>query len=54
MLRNKWYLICPSKDLKNEIMTHKILGEDIILFRSKEGERLSALRCVPERVFWGV
>ena len=35
MLRNKWYLICPSKDLKNEIMTQKILGEDIITFPFK-------------------
>ena len=41
MLRNKWYLICPSKDLKNEIMTQKILGEDIIFFRSKEGEAIA-------------
>ncbi len=41
MLRNKWYLICPSKDLKNEIMTQKILGEDIILYRTKDGEAVA-------------
>ena len=41
MLRNKWYLICPSKDLKNEIITRKILGEDIILYRTKSGEAVA-------------
>ncbi len=38
MLTNKWYLICPSKDLKNEIRSEKILGEDIIIYRTKSGE----------------
>ncbi|MCB0749775.1 MAG: Rieske 2Fe-2S domain-containing protein, partial [Ignavibacteriae bacterium] len=38
MLTNKWYLICPSKDLKNKIRSEKILGEDIIIYRTKSGE----------------
>ncbi|MDX1699604.1 MAG: aromatic ring-hydroxylating dioxygenase subunit alpha [Melioribacteraceae bacterium] len=37
MLRNKWYLICPTKDLKHKILKQRILGEDIILFRTKQG-----------------
>lgn len=41
MLRNKWYLICPSKDLKNEIITRKILGEDIILYRTVNGKAVA-------------
>lgn len=41
MLRNKWYLICPSKDLKNEIITRKILGEDIILYRTENGKAVA-------------
>jgi len=41
MLKNKWYLICPSKELKNEILTQKILGEDIILYRTKSGEAVA-------------
>ena len=41
MLKNKWYLICASKDLKHEILKQKILGEDIILFRTKNGEAVA-------------
>lgn len=41
MLKNNWYLICPSKDLKKEIMTQKILGEDIVLFRTENGEAVA-------------
>jgi phenylpropionate dioxygenase-like ring-hydroxylating dioxygenase large terminal subunit len=41
MLRNKWYLICPSKDLKHEILKQRILGEDIILFRTKSGNAVA-------------
>lgn len=38
MLRNKWYLICPSKDLTQKIISKKILGEDIFIYRAKNGE----------------
>ncbi len=38
MLKNKWYLICPSDELEKIIVKKKILGEDIILFRNKDGE----------------
>ena len=38
MLKNKWYLICPSKDLKHEILTQKILGEDIIVYKTESGK----------------
>lgn len=41
MLRNKWYLICPSVDLKNEIKSLKILGEAIVAFRSKSGKAIA-------------
>lgn len=41
MLRNKWYLICPSKDLKHKIMPQKILGEDLLLFRTKSGNAVA-------------
>ena len=41
MLKNKWYLICASKDLKNEIKSLKILGEDIILYRAENGEAVA-------------
>ncbi|MFC2093554.1 Rieske 2Fe-2S domain-containing protein [Bacteroidota bacterium] len=34
MLKNKWYLVCPSKELKNKIRTKKIFGEEIIIFRN--------------------
>ncbi len=38
MLTNKWYLICPSDELKNKILKKKILGEDFIFFRKTDGE----------------
>jgi len=41
MLKNKWYLICPSKDLKHEIVQQKILGEELIIFRTKSGEAVA-------------
>lgn len=41
MIRNKWYLICASKDLKNKIISQKILGEDIILYRTENGETVA-------------
>ena len=41
MLHNKWYLICPSADLSNKILSQKILGEDIILFRTKSGKAVA-------------
>ena len=41
MLRNKWYLVCPAKELTNKMITQKILGEDIILFRTSEGEAVA-------------
>jgi phenylpropionate dioxygenase-like ring-hydroxylating dioxygenase large terminal subunit len=41
MLKNKWYLICPTKDLKNEIKSLKILGEDIIMYRAENGEAVA-------------
>lgn len=37
MLRNKWYLICPSDELQNKIVKKRILGEDIIFFRNQDG-----------------
>lgn len=41
MLKNKWYLICPAKDLKNKIVSLKILGEDIILYRTESGKAVA-------------
>ena len=51
MLKNKWYLICPSEELKNDILTRKIMGEDIIFFRKPDGE-ITALedRCCHRNV----
>ena len=51
MLRNKWYLICPSDELKNKIVKKRILGEDIIFFRNQDGD-VSALedRCCHRNV----
>ena len=37
MLKNKWYLICPSDELKNKIVKKRIFGEDIIFFRNQDG-----------------
>jgi phenylpropionate dioxygenase-like ring-hydroxylating dioxygenase large terminal subunit len=50
MLKNKWYLICPSEELNN-ILKKKIMGEDIILFRNPDGE-ITALedRCCHRNV----
>jgi phenylpropionate dioxygenase-like ring-hydroxylating dioxygenase large terminal subunit len=36
MLTYKWYLVCPSDELKNEIKQYKILGQEIILFRNPD------------------
>ena len=36
MLNNKWYLVCPSDELKNEIRKRRILGKDIIIFRNPD------------------
>ncbi|MGD8306331.1 MAG: aromatic ring-hydroxylating dioxygenase subunit alpha [Ignavibacteria bacterium] len=51
MLKNKWYLICPSEELKNDILKKKIMGEDIIFFRNPDGE-ITALedRCCHRNV----
>ena len=51
MLKNKWYLICPSDELTNKILKKKILGEDIILFRKQDGD-IAALedRCCHRNV----
>lgn len=51
MLKNKWYLICPSDELKNNILKKRILGEDIILFRNPDG-RITVLedRCCHRNV----
>ena len=51
MLKNKWYLICPSDELKNEIIKKRILGEDIIFFRNQDGD-IAALedRCCHRNV----
>lgn len=37
MLTNKWYLVCPSAELKNELKKYKILGREIILYRNPGG-----------------
>lgn len=51
MLKNKWYLICPSDELKNTILKKRIFGEDIILFRNQDGD-IAALedRCCHRNV----
>ena len=51
MLTNKWYLVCPSDELKNEIKKYKILGEEIILFRNPD-KTITALedRCCHRNV----
>jgi vanillate O-demethylase monooxygenase subunit len=51
MLTNKWYLICPSNELKNEITKKRTLGEDIILFRNPDNS-ITALedRCCHRNV----
>ena len=51
MLKNKWYLICPSDELKNTILKKRIFGEDIILFRNQDGS-ITALedRCCHRNV----
>lgn len=51
MLKNKWYLICPSDELKNKIVKKRILSEDIILFRNQDGS-IAALedRCCHRNV----
>lgn len=51
MLKNKWYLICPSEELKDDILKKKIMGEDIIFFRNADGE-ITALedRCCHRNV----
>jgi phenylpropionate dioxygenase-like ring-hydroxylating dioxygenase large terminal subunit len=37
MLNNHWYLICPEKELRKQIISRKILNEEIILFRDEQG-----------------
>jgi phenylpropionate dioxygenase-like ring-hydroxylating dioxygenase large terminal subunit len=51
MLKNKWYLICPSDELKNRIVKKRIFGEDIIFFRNQDGD-IAALedRCCHRNV----
>ena len=51
MLKNKWYLICPSDELKNKIVKKRIFGEDIIFFRNQDGD-IAALedRCCHRNV----
>jgi phenylpropionate dioxygenase-like ring-hydroxylating dioxygenase large terminal subunit len=51
MLKNNWYLICPSDELKNTILKKRIFGEDIILFRNQNGD-IAALedRCCHRNV----
>ena len=51
MLTNKWYLVCPSDELTNEIKQYKILSEEIILFRNPDNS-ITALedRCCHRNV----
>ncbi|MCB9641066.1 MAG: aromatic ring-hydroxylating dioxygenase subunit alpha [Myxococcales bacterium] len=52
MLKDKWYLICPAKELKaGKIRKLRILDEDIVVFRDAEG-RPSAIedRCCHRNV----
>jgi len=37
MLDNNWYLICPERELKKQIITRKILNQEIIIFRDEQG-----------------
>jgi phenylpropionate dioxygenase-like ring-hydroxylating dioxygenase large terminal subunit len=51
MLTNKWYLVSPSAELKNEVRKFKIFGEEIILYRNPDGS-ITALedRCCHRNV----
>jgi phenylpropionate dioxygenase-like ring-hydroxylating dioxygenase large terminal subunit len=37
MLKNHWYLICPAKEIKDQMIAKTILGEKIIIFRDEDG-----------------
>ena len=51
MLTNKWYLICPARDLGNRMIAKTILNQKIIIFRDDKGD-LAALedRCCHRNV----
>jgi phenylpropionate dioxygenase-like ring-hydroxylating dioxygenase large terminal subunit len=36
MLKNHWYLICPAKEIKDQMIAKTILGEKIIIFRDEK------------------
>ncbi len=38
MLKNHWYLICPHREVKDQMIAKKILGEKIIIFRDGWGK----------------
>src|SRR4051812_5580223 len=38
MLRNHWYIGCPSSRLELNPQSTKILGQDLVLFRDSEGK----------------
>ena len=41
MLKNKWYLICPARELKSALLAKQVLGEKIILFRDRSGKAVA-------------
>jgi phenylpropionate dioxygenase-like ring-hydroxylating dioxygenase large terminal subunit len=38
MLKNHWYLICPHREVKDQMIAKTILGEKIIIFRDGQGK----------------
>jgi phenylpropionate dioxygenase-like ring-hydroxylating dioxygenase large terminal subunit len=40
-LKNHWYIVCPVKELKNEIITRKFFGESILFFRNADGNAVA-------------
>jgi phenylpropionate dioxygenase-like ring-hydroxylating dioxygenase large terminal subunit len=51
VIKNYWYLICPSSEVKDQIITKTVLGEKIIIYRDQNGH-LAALedRCCHRNV----
>ena len=41
MIKNHWYLVCPSHEVTHKLMTRKIVGENILFFRERSGKAVA-------------
>jgi len=41
MIKNHWYLVCPSKELTHRLLPRKMVGENILFYRERSGRAVA-------------